>query len=367
MRRICGLVLLGLLASAVAGPAHAQNKDRQKRFEPFLTRSETTWSVGVGARINDFRWDIANDITGTTSPNIAHEQTWTDVKTIDIKAGVRHVEPMDIFFVRGGVQMEAELTGGLSVDGRSLFSTYDDDNRTNESTRQSFGSISGDSIGASAAVGYKIHLTGTPGWKPRNIQRAPLPKSRQARMAKEIALQKALRTSGPHISFTPLLGYAADQQTYHREDAFNHIDLPLLPLGVGPFHTESDLIANWYGPFIGLEGEIRTAKHMFRLRGELHDLTYYGKGIEPSRADDFEQDPSYDHEADGEGLLLKAEYAYALGDDYALTFDAFYRERETDPGTYTVYPRTGNESSTRLNGATDEAQGLHVGLRYNWN
>lgn len=367
MRRISWAVLIGIIALQTTGPACAGSNDRQARFQPFLTRGETTWSISAGARINDFDWSRASDLTGTASPNVEADQTWTDVKTLEIKAGVRHLEPADILFVRGGIHMEAEVTGGLLVDGRSRLSSYDSDNRSDESTRQSFGSIDGDTIGASVAAGYKIHLTGTPGWKARNIARSPMPETARGRIRKEQALKKALANSGPHISLTPLIGYGIDQQTYHREDAFNHVALGApFNLPVGPFHTESDFITNWYGPFMGLEAEIRGQKHMLRLRGELHNLTYYGKGIQPSR-DDLEQDPSYDHEADGDGILLKAEYAYALGEDYALTFDGFYRQRESDPGIYALYPLNADPITARLNEANDQSQGIHIGLRYNWN
>jgi len=364
MRFIGPLLLTCFALTAAASPALAEQKKslRHKQFEPFLTRGETTWSIAAGLKHTNIEWNTTDGVV-----NIDDEQTWTDNQTIELKGNIRHLEPADVLFVRGGVHMEAELSGGITMDGRSRLSSYSGDNRTLESPRQTAGSVDGDAIGASVGVGYKIYLTGTPGWKARNIAKSPQPKTPQGRARKEQAIRRALEYSGPHISMTPILGYGIDQQTYHREDAYNHVALgPPLNLPVGPFHTESDYIANWYGPFFGLEGEIRGKKHMLRLRGEVHDLTFYGKGIEPSRDEDLEQDPTYDHEADGEGLLLKAEYAYALGENYAITFDGMYRERETDAGTYKIYPRDADEFSKTLNEVLDDSYAAHIGLRYNW-
>lgn len=367
MVRMILTILPALAILALAFPAGAQSRQQQKKFQPFLTRGETTWSLSTGVRKSSFDWDLASDTTGTATPNIDHEQSWSDNWTAEIKGKVRHVEPADIFFIKGGVQLEAEASAGYTLNGRSSLSSYAGDDRTLEYLRQTFKKNSGEAIGGAVSVGYKINLTGTPGRNARALLRSPSPKSSAGKMMKQRRFQHELEHAGPYISVTPLIGYGVDQQTYHREDAYQHLpdanpDAP----DVGPFHTESDFIANWYGPFIGLETEIKDRKNMLRLRGEYHDLSYYAKGVEASRAADLKQDPTYDQEADGKGLLLNAEYAYALADDYALTLDATWRRRKTDAGTYTQYPLDGNDYKTRLNGAEDSTAGMRIGVRYNW-
>ncbi|GEM_PF-2019529 len=351
MRRLRRALLLCLSLFAAAVPAHAQTKNlRQKQFEPFLTRGETTWSISLGARQNKTGFEVASDITGTVTPNVLSQDHLDDVTLIELQGKVRHVEPLDLAFIRGGVMAEAELTGGIILDGFAQRSIYAGDFRTNEVARASTNKMKGDAIGGSVAVGYQIHLTGTPGQKARNIVRSKMPGSYRDRMRKEQYLQKTLNEAGPYISVTPLAGYGADQQTYTIEEGFT-----LIPV-FDEANFDTDYIANWYGPFFGMEGEIRNKRHMLRLRGEYHDLTY------DARLEDHVAGTSLDNEADGNGYLLGAEYALALGDDYALTLEGFYQKRETDRGTHNLSAT----DTVLLYEVDDESQGMRAGLRYIW-
>ena len=352
---------------AFSDAAQAQNKYLEKKFQPFLTRGQTTWSIKGGMRKTDLDWNIALEETGTVTPNIFNEQTWTDILTAEVIASGRHVEPLDLGFVKGGLLVEGSVTLGYTVDGNGRLSSYLGDNRTLEFVRQTYNNTGGEAIGADITLGYEINLTGTPGYNAKKVMAAKTPRTSRGRMRQLRALNRELNRAGPYISVTPLVGYAADQQTYEREDAYQHIDTgdPDDP-PVGYFHTESDFITNWYGPFAGLEGTYKTRRNMIRLRGQIHDVTYYGKGIEHSRADVLQQDPSYDQEGDGNSLLLNAEYAYALSEDTALTVDAMYRHREIEDGVYKIYPLNAEPTVRKLNEVSDTAKAVHVGLRYNW-
>ncbi len=347
-----------LLLAQGAAESYAQSKHTKRQFEPFLTRSETTWSVSTGYRQNKFDFNAASDITGTATPNISFEEEFKNTQTLELKAKVKHVRPADIYFIKGGIQLEAEITGGLIINGTEQGSGYAGDNRTLETFRQTSKNNGGDTIGGAAAIGYKINLTGTPGAKARRIMSSATPRTTRGRARKRKALNEALHTSGPHISLTPLVGYAIDQQNYHVEDGFE-----LFP-NTGPRDFDFDLTANWYGPFIGLETELKTRKNMLRLRGELHDLTFSGTEKDNAPTSTVRR---VDDDADGTGILLNAEYAYALAHDYALTIDATHRSRDTDPGTREILLKSGGIITNRLNEVNDESLSLHVGLRYNWN
>ncbi len=347
-----------ILLLITANTAFAQSS-ATKTFQPFLTRGETTWSVSAGIRRNDFDWNIASDITGTATPNILSELTWEDVTVLELKGKVRHVVPVETPIIDGGFHMEAGITGGITVGGDNQDSDFNGDNRTLEFSRSNNSASTGSTIGLSTAVGYKIQVSGS-SQKARAILTSRRPKTARGRAKRARALREALNDPAPTISLTPLIGFGWDQHTYNVTGGNQTIP------ATGPFGgVDSKYIAEWYGPFIGLETEFAGKKNMLRLRGEYHDLTYYGEAVWNLRAG-FRQDPSFVHEADGDGILLNAEYAYALGKDYALTVDAMYQKRTAEDGTDQTFLTTGASPTIRLNEVNDESQSLHVGLRYNW-
>lgn len=359
-------LIVALLSTLAAGTARAESS-LKKEFKPFLTRGESTWALSAGVRRNDMDWNIATDPTGTTTPNILSELTWSDVTLLEIKGEVRHDEPLDIGAITGDLHLEAQATGGLTVAGDNQDSDYLGDNRTGEFSRSSNSGSEGSAFGGKLAVGYRIALTGDPARKARAIAKSRMPRTERERALRMQAYRKALKNAGPSVSLTPLLGYGWDQQTYRMTDGNQTVETVGVTLPLGPFSgLDSEYTTEWYGPFIGAEAEIAGKKNRLRLRGEYHDLTYHGEGIWNLRTT-FLQDPSFTHDADGTGLLLNAQYAYALSERNALTLDGMYQKREATDGTDTLYLNTGaGTSTTRLNEVNDSSYALRVGLRRDW-
>lgn len=350
------------LTIILADIAAAQSSRAQKEFQPFLTRGKTTWSVSGGFRVNTLDWNIASDITGTATPNVLSELTWRDLILLEAEGEVRHEEPIDVSFLKGGLHLEGKANVGIPIDGEVQDSDYNGDNRTQEFSRSISDADGGYAVGAAVAVGYKIYLTGDPTKRARDILKSKKPRTAKGRARRTRAFREAMDNATPAITVTPLIGYSVDQQKY----VATNVD-QVIP-NTGPLPVEdfdSHYQANWYGGFIGVEGEVKGKKNMVRLRGEYHDLNYYGEGFWRGRAA-FRQDPSFVHEAEGDGYLLNAEYAYALGEDYALTVDATYKKRQTDPGTDETFFVNNTNTTIRLNEVNDESYGMHVGVRYNW-
>ena len=191
-------------------------------------------------------------------------------------------------------------------------------------------------------------------WQRRHVN-SPRPKTARGHARKAAALQKAMKQAGPYVSITPLVGYGIDQQGYRIENVFEVIP------AFDAYGTDADYVANWYGPFFGIEAEIKNQKHMFRLRGQYHDLSY-----DATFTDHVEPKDTLEHEADGTGITLTGEYAYALGDDYAFTIEGLYQHRETDPGTEKRSIAGATPTTALLHEIDDESQALRVGFRYNW-
>lgn len=358
-----------LLTGAIASQTADAQTRFQDNFRPFLTRGETSWELDVGLRMNQFDWNIASDITGTQTPNILSEVTWEDVMLVESRGEIRHVEPMNIGAIQGGLHLEGGVSVGVPLGGDNVTEDYLDDNRTTKFSQTDNKGSRGYAIGASAAVGYKIMLTGDTTRRARAIAKSPMPKSAHARARKAKELTKALRNSSPAVSLTPLLGYKWSEQNYKITGGSQTFDL----IGAGGFlgdlsndGLDSEYTAEWYGPFLGIEGEIAGKTHMLRMRGEYQAAEYYAEGMWNLRTD-YRQDPSFDQEADGDGYLLAAEYSYALDPDYALTVDAMYHMRTAEDGTSTFHFTTpGGDTTTRLNEVNDKSYALRLGFRHDW-
>jgi len=355
-------VLVAIIMTIIsADMAHAQLQP-QKQFEPFLTRGKTTWSVNTGVRINTFEWNIASDTTGTATPNILSELTWRDLVMLEVNGEVRHEEPMDIGRLKGGLHLEANVNGGTAIDGENQDSDFNGDNRTAEFSRTIADASGGYAVGGSAAVGYKFYMTGDPTRRAENILKSKRAQTASGRARQARAIRQAMHNATPVVTMTPLIGYAVDQHDY-RMKSVDQVIPANGPIGIDDFDWH--YLSTWYGPFVGLEAEIKGKKNMLRLRGEYHETEFYGEGFWRGRAG-FRQDPSYVQEASGNGYLINAEYAHALGEDYALTVDGTYKIREATDGTDKTFFVTNNSGAVRLNEVNDESISMHLGVRYNW-
>ncbi|MEJ2314994.1 MAG: hypothetical protein P8Y85_09600 [Nitrospirota bacterium] len=106
------------------------------------------YDLGAGYRTDDFDWNIASDITGTQTPNILSELTWSDLNIFQVEAGVKaHVERV---YARGS------LDYGWILDGDNQDSDYLGDNRTLEFSRSNNDAGDGNVFDASVGIGYKI-------------------------------------------------------------------------------------------------------------------------------------------------------------------------------------------------------------------
>jgi len=176
-----------------AGAAYAQSGYERRKFRPFLTRDNTEATISIGVRRNNFDFNIASDLSGTATPNILSELTWENIMLIELKAKVKHVEPANIYFIRGGVQLEGEVRGGVVASGDNQDSDWFGDNRTLEFSRSDNDASEGYAIGGTVDVGYKFNLTG------------PYRQTRD---------MNGNVSSNTRVSLAPLIGYGWDRQEY---------------------------------------------------------------------------------------------------------------------------------------------------------
>ena len=89
---------------------------------------DVIWDFSAAYRVDSLDWNIASDPSGTLTPNILSELTWSDLKIIDLK-----VE----FVNRGGDNSYARgyFAYGIIMEGDNQDSDYNGDNRTLEFSR----------------------------------------------------------------------------------------------------------------------------------------------------------------------------------------------------------------------------------------
>lgn len=315
-------------ARADLGPSGSGNA---KPYKPFLTQSQTSFDLKAGVRRDHLDWNIASDVTGKETPNVLSELTWDDVKLMEIEGRIRHFEPTDSKIFRGGVLLEGRMTGGVTLSGDNQDSDYDGDNRTQEFSRSNNDVGDGHAFGFAAAVGYRFNIA-----------------------------QRYRPTSHSFLTVTPLLGYGWDTQTYKMTNGVQTIP------ALGAFDgLNSRYTTRWYGPFAGAEVNLEHNNHTLTLRGECQKLTY-SADADWNLRDDFMHDPSYKHEADGNGTKLGVAYSYALSKNYDVTLDYNYLKRGAKNGTDTVYFSDGSTGQTRLNEVNNDSQALRLGMTYRY-
>ncbi len=321
-----------LLTTAVSYPACAEVA--RKKYVPFLTRGDTSISLGAGIRNNNFDFNIASDITGNSTPNVASELQWEDIRIFEGTANIRHIQPVEIPYLRGAVHIEGTAKAGMVTSGDVQDSDFLGDDRTQEFSRSNNAADDGYSLGLSAAIGYRFDVT------PESMRRS---------------------SGQSYLSLTPLAGYGWDRQVYTMMDGYQTIPHQGAFAGL-----DSEYQADWFGPFLGLEAEWQKSRHLLRVRGEYHDLEFEGEGIWNLRPD-FRQDPSFAQEGDGDGYRLDAEYAYAINPNYVLTVNGAYQQRNVEDGiTHFYLSNNAQAAPQKLNEANDKSSEVRLGVRYHW-
>ena len=297
-----------------------------------MNDNRTTMTLSSGIRQNDFDWNIASDLTGTATPNILSELTWSDITVFEFKGKIAHSIPADYGIFRGNFLLEAEAVGGRTIAGDNQDSDYNGDDRTLEFSRSNNNANRGFSYGGEVAAGYQFNISQRSGGGKRSFF-----------------------TAGP------IVGYGFHRQEYVITEGNQTIP------ATGRFTgLDSEYTADWYGPFVGFQLNYELNRHLFNLRGEQHFLTYDAEAQWNLRPD-FEQDPSFTQEADGaSGIELNVGYAYALDSFMDLTLDYTYTKRQAEDGLDTTFFTSGAVISTRLNEVNDESHGFRLGLSRVW-
>ncbi len=298
---ISSLVFMAPLAAAAAGK--------------YSSEISSTFSLRMGYRVDDLDWNIAGDISGE-NPNVLSELTWSDVEIYQMKFGNVTTLPRILYF-RGS------LAYGWIFDGENQDSDFDGDDRTLEWSRSSNRGDNGNVFDASLGIGYPFIF------------------------------------GKGKFRLSPLLGYSYHEQHLTITEGYQTIP----PLGPFP-DLDSTYETAWDGPWLGLDVVFQlNKKHLFNAEFEYHWANYYAVADWNLR-DDYAHPKSFEHEADGTGIVVAAGWTYLFHGGWGLNLTIDYQSWSTDHGVDRVFIASGSTAETRLNEVNWESFTAMVGLSY---
>ncbi len=280
-----------------------------------------------GYRCDDIDWNIASDLSGTATPNILSELTWSDLKMSQIKIKAE-LSLYDTFII-DGMAAYSDIYEGENQD-----SDYLGNNRTGESSRSNNRSDDGEAIDLSVAGGYRVYLGN------RNDYDEYL--------------------AANELWCTLLAGYSHHEQHLIITDGVQTIPA----LGPLPSELHSNYNAEWKGPWIGLElyGKKENLSGFFRF--EYHWPEYDGDANWNLR-DDLQHPKSFEHSADGgRGLVFSIGGNYKVTDSWRINFAADIQQWKTDPGIHRTFFSDGSTIETRLNEVNWQSHAIRIGASY---
>lgn len=297
----------------------------------------TQFTVKGGYRVDDFDWNIGADYTSTWDGgpvetryvNILSELTWEDLEIYQVVLSNRTVVK-DHFYFRGAVGY------GNIFDGKNQDSDYKGNDRTQEFSRSNNAADSGSVIDASAGIGYLFQFK-----------------------------------SGK-VGVAPVVGYDFHQQNLKITDGYQTLSVaPDQTLPVGPIQgLDSSYDTEWHGPFLGVDLLLDTKEPVWWFRSialdlklEYHWADYYAEA-DWNLIANFQHPKSFEHEANGTGFVIAADWIFGLSSHWDLALSVNYMKWSAEDGTDRLFLSDGTITESHLNEVNWESMALMLGFTY---
>lgn len=280
-------------------------------------------TVGYGYRQDSFDWNIAGDLQGN-DPDVLSELKWKDLHIHEARLGLR--TSLDKAFV-----LKGSIHYGVIVSGDNRDSDYAADNREMEYSRSINDADKGHTLDSQLGAGYRFRLI------------------------------------SDSISIAPLAGYSYHRQHLTMTDGYQEITWPGGP-PLGSFNgLDSSYDATWMGPWVGFEMTLEVEKLRktplpvsFYAAWEYHWADYHAEADWNLR-DDFKHPKSFEHEADGSGMVASLGVCLRLNDTWLVTLGYETEEWSTERGVDRVFLENNTIIKTRLNEVNWHSDVIHFG------
>ncbi len=282
---------------------------------------ESSFGFSVGRRNDRLHWQIAGNSAGN-NPNILSELEWQDLQIRYMRGTGKLLLTHEAFFWPR-TRVRVAYGYGRIISGHSRDTDYGADNRNDRTSLIVSDAGRGDVRDISVAAGPLL----------------PFPDERW--------------------SLAAHLGYARSEQNLTLTDGRQ-----VFPSGLLLPDLDSSYRTTWKGPWAGVELAF-TARSNWSLTTSLayHRVAYAAEANWNLRTD-FQHPKSFDHRADGTGLVLDLEWDYPIADGWSFGVQGQYQRWRTDPGVDRLFLANGMILPTRLNRVTWRSAALNLSLRY---
>lgn len=278
--------------------------------------------VHVGPRKDELKWNISGTPKGD-NPNIFSELNWKNLEIRQIQTtGTLLLTHSSLLWSR--TQFRVAYGYGDIFDGENQDADYLGDDRTDRNSLIINDAGDGDVRDFSVAIGPSFQF------------------------------------KDDRWSFVLKLGYSYHEQNLTLFDG-KQVDPSLILLP----DLNSTYQAEWDGLWAGLDIVYNSNNWSLTSRIEYHTFDYYAEADWNLRSD-FQHPKSFDHRADGDGMVLDLEWIYRITEHISFSVLGHYLEWRTGHGVDRLFLANGDELPTRLNNVTWESMSLSVGLVYNF-
>lgn len=279
---------------------------------------ETKYDLSAGYRTDKLKWNMASDLSGTTTPNILSELTWDTLRIAQLSGGLQLTGS-------DGLHFRAMADYGWIYDGHNQDSDYLGNDRTLESSRTNNDTVDDNVWDISLAFGYRFRY-----------------------------MEGATAT---HL--TPLVGFSRHAQNLRITNANQTIP------ATGPIPgLNSTYQSRWEGRWVGVEFMTDAPNDVnayFRLE---HHWADYSAEADWNLRTDLGHPRSFEQAADGTGTVVALGFlTIPKPNRWSVRVGFDYQRWTTDPGVNQVNFADGTIAVTRLNRVEWKSWALSLGLQ----
>lgn len=290
---------------------------------------EAQFEINSGVRQDRLTWDTSGMVQYHDTFIVSSQLDWDELDVYEIGGNGRLVvENRSMPFA---TCLRIRGSYGKIYDGEVRDSDYiSDAGGTNEFSRSISESDDGDTLTLNAGIGPQFFF-----W-------------------------------GDKLSIAVLAGYNYQEQNLTLTDGVQVIGTGLNTPAAGTYMPDlnSSYDATWEGVWAGVDASLRLGQRLVvEAMVEVKDVNYEAEADWNLRTD-LAHPVSFEHDADGTGMMTSMAVHYLLNESWALSGNVNYAYMLSEDGVHTAYASDGSATRINLNEVEWESFGITLGLRW---